>query len=136
MLMNTAFLMFYCCKLQYQDVPFIYWRQQYSCSVVLLVVLSALINFKLFRLVYGRLFGLPCLSALIDQYASFFKPVIAFSMVSLITFTAPVCVLGSIIIYELTWGTELYMTVVEACGVSFISGIMMFFEFCPCCSCN
>lgn len=97
--LNISFIIYYLIRLQYKDISFVYWRQKYVMTTVAVLVISACVNFKFFRILYCRFFKLDFFSATIQDSKTFFKPIVVFSMIHLFTFTAPVLGLGFIILY-------------------------------------
>ena len=75
LVLNLSFLIFYCFKLQFNDVGFNHWRSRNQCSVALILILTGLVSFKTFRLIYARFFGLSKLSAQIDDKEEFSKKI-------------------------------------------------------------
>jgi hypothetical protein len=73
--LNLVFVLLYCLKLQYSDQGYNHWRQRNSWVVGLVLVLTATVSFKTFRLLYSRLFGIPKFSAQIDDKLAFTKKV-------------------------------------------------------------
>ena len=68
-------------------------------------MISILGNFRMFRLLYSRFFGLERFSANIDDKPSFTKKIQVFSIVSLFTFTLPLITVDVLVLYYLSWGS-------------------------------
>lgn len=58
----------------------------------MILALGGLVNFKLFRLIYGRLFARPHFHAAFDDPTAFFRPFTLISVFSLVTTMLPVLV--------------------------------------------
>jgi hypothetical protein len=67
-IINTSFVIYYMCKLQFSDISFNYWRQRYSCFTTAILTISGGFSNKFFRILYGRLFGLAIFSANIENH--------------------------------------------------------------------
>jgi hypothetical protein len=70
---NLLFIIYYCARMQTKDMSFTYWRQKHFCVTVIILFLSLVINFKLFRLLYSRFFGIKLFSANISDTHNFTK---------------------------------------------------------------
>ena len=94
------------------------------------LIISVGCSNKLFRLLYGRLFVLKFLSANIDNHQKFLRKIHVFSAINLILYTLPLIIVNILILMNITWGTQLYMTTIESVTISCINGILMVLEHC------
>lgn len=127
-------MIYYCSRIMYSDIGFNYWRQNYFCTTLIILFLSLIINFKLFRFIYSRFYGVERFSAKIDDKPAFMRKIQIFSIISVFTFTLPLCVVDAIILLYLSWGSQLYITCAESAGISFICALFLIFDNCCMCS--
>eukprot|EP00347_Sterkiella_histriomuscorum_P010553 403375847 len=132
--LNLAFAIYYCARIQHSDIAFNYWRQKYFCTTIFVLFFTVLINFKIFRFLYSRFFGLELFSANIDNKTDFIKKIQIFSFVSIFTFTLPIVAIDVLVLYYLQWGSQLYITCAESGGIALIGALMMIFDNCCMCS--
>lgn len=132
--MNLAFLGYYCCRMQYADPAFNFWKKKNGWTVAVLLTLSGLISFKLFRLLYSRLFAAKIFSAQIDDPVPFTRRVQLFGLISIVIVTLPLCIVDVLIIYYLEWGSQLYITCGESGAISLLIAILTLTDNCCACS--
>jgi len=102
--------------------------------VATLVGLSSLVSFKLFRLIYSRLFGIAPFSAAIETKFGFPKRIQIFGYFSIVFFSLPLIALDAVVLYYLPWGSQLYITCGESGGLALIIALLTVFDNCCACS--
>jgi len=95
--LNLAFLVYYCLKLKHCDRSFNHWRQKNFKTVAAIMGLSTIVSFKLFRLLYSRLFAASPLSAAVET--SFPKRIQVFGYASIVLFSVPLIAFDIVFLY-------------------------------------
>lgn len=74
------------------DSAFKYWSMSYQYTYGTIITLGSIANFKVYRVIYGRLFNLDNFNAAFDNPEHFFKPFTFISVFSLVTTMLPLLV--------------------------------------------
>ncbi len=74
------------------DQAFKYWSLTYRSTYSTVVLLGSVVNFKVYRVIYGRFFNLDHFNAAFDEPETFFKPFTFVSVFSLVTTMLPMLV--------------------------------------------
>jgi len=79
-----------------QDQAFKYWTINFSTTTNVVATIGTAINFKFYRMIYGRFLGFDKFNASFEEPNVFFKPFVFVSAFSIVTTMLPLLV-GSVI---------------------------------------
>ena len=94
---NAFFALVFLKQVSGGDSAFKYWGLTYTNTQNATVALGSMLNFKLYRIIYGKLFGRDQFNAAFDEPEHFFKPFTFVSVFSLVTTMIPIliaCIIG------------------------------------------
>lgn len=134
-LINYIFLVFYCFRIRKSDPNYSIWKKRHYLAIPITLFLSLIFSHKLIRLLYSHLFRLRSFSCNIENDSSFIKYTKVFSIISIFTYSLPLIVFNSVVLLVLTWGTQLYINMIESGGITLISVIFIILEHCCPCKC-
>jgi hypothetical protein len=110
------------------DLSFKYWSQTYAKAHTWTLYLGSAVNFKFFRLIYGRLFARDDFNAAFDEPQAFFKPFTLTSIFGILTSTLPVLV-GSICgLIFLDFGYQLTINSIEMILIETVLVVLQVYE--------
>ena len=75
--------------------------------------MAGLFNFKIYRLLYGKLFGKMSFDAPFNDPSMFYRPFNLTSLFAIVTVTCPLIVSSIIGLVYVRWGYQLYITCLE-----------------------
>jgi hypothetical protein len=125
---NITYLIIYkksICK----DQEFKYWKIRYKHTVRVIVLFSTIINFKVSRLFYSRFFGLDNFWAAFERKKTLIRPLNCFTYINIVFTMIPVLGISALAFTQMSWGTQLYITVIEAVIIELLMIILTLLEF-------
>lgn len=109
-------------------MAFKHWAQNYFRAYKVLLVLGGVCNFKLFRLLYGQLFGREVFNAAFDDPHSFFKPFTLATVFSVVTSTLPLLVGNICGMIFIEYGYQLFINSIELTIIEVVLLGLMIYE--------
>lgn len=88
------------------DSAFKYWGLTYKITMNTVIVIGSVMNFKFFRVIYGRFFAKDHFNAAFDDPEAFFKPFTLVSVFSLLTTMLPILVANIIGLVFIEFGYQ------------------------------
>ncbi len=95
------------------DLALKYWNTRYKPTNNLIKIAGGLCNFKVYRLIYGKLFGKDRFNAAFDDPQVFFKPFTLISVFAIITSVLPILVGNICGLIFIEYGYQLQMNCIE-----------------------
>ena len=92
------------------------------------MVIGSVLNFKFYRVIYGRFFGKDHFNAVFDDPEIFFKPFTLISVFSLVTTMLPVFVANIIGLVFVDYGYQVEMTCIELTIIEIVMLGLMIYE--------
>lgn len=136
-IMNLIYLIFYCKRIRNSDLGYNKWKKKHFLIIPFVLFLSLTFSCKIVRLLYTRLFRLRSFSCQMDDDSRFIRYTKVFSALSLITFTLPLISMNILIFMKISWGTQLYINIVDSAAVTTFSMILLLLEhLCPLAICK
>ena len=103
---NLFFTMVYVKNVLSEDQAFKHWAAQYPGTQNAVVVTGTLVNFKVYRGIYCRLFSKPQFNSVFEDPEIFFKPFTMISVFSLLTTMVPLLTANIIGLVFLEYGYQ------------------------------
>jgi hypothetical protein len=97
-----------------KDEAFQYWKSVFPHTYRAIIVISFLFSFKFVRMFYSRFFGLDYFCCGFTYHGTFLYPINVTSLVNIIVCMLPICVISIAGILAASWGTQFYITCIEA----------------------
>ena len=101
-------------KIILQDENFLYWKSRYVRSYRGILIISWLFSFKFVRMFYSRFFGLDHFWWGFTNPNTFHHPINITSIVNAIVNMIPIFIIALIGLIAAYWGTQFYITCLEA----------------------
>ena len=113
-----------------QDKTFRHWCTYHTCGVTMITFFATVFNFKIFRLLYSRLFGRDDFNAPFDDPYMFFRPYNLISIINMFTVKV-LCLIAAIFttIY-VPWGYQLFIVAIELIVIEVVLLICYITEYC------
>jgi hypothetical protein len=111
------------------DKDFYRWRKRKWVASNFFIVLAALTSLTMYRLIYCRLFRLEMMSVRLSKPRQFFRPILIFSSLKILLFNIPLFCVDIFGTTYLTWGHQVFMTMIEHMILSFFSLILLIWEW-------
>ena len=108
---NAFFTLMYVNQVK-TDTAYKHWYPKNS-KVATAIQILGLFNFKIYRLLYAKLFGKMCFNAPFNDPSMFYRPFNLTSLFAIVTVTCPLIVSSIIGLIYVRWGYQLYITCVE-----------------------
>jgi len=86
---NVAFALYYTLAIAKRDQAHMQWREEHVIGVSILIFLSTILSFKVFRFMFSGLFGLKICLTTFERRRSFFLPLLILTYISLVCTTLP-----------------------------------------------
>lgn len=110
------------------DSAFKHWRLSYRITYGTVVLLGSGVNFKVFRVIYGRFFNLDNFNAPFDEPQQFFKPFTFISVFSLVTTMLPILVANIVGLVFIDFGYQVQMCCIELTIIELVMLALMIYE--------
>ena len=109
---NVLFVVYFK-KVIEKDEMFQYWSGSYKRTTKALTIISAVVSFKVMRLLYSRLFGLDNFNAAFTRHDTLFRPMNGASVINFVFTVMLVIVVDVVGLALYSWGSQFYMTCIE-----------------------
>ena len=110
------------------DQAFKYWAANYSMSQNAIIAFGSLVNFKMFRLSYGRFLAKDYFNAVFEDPEIFFKPFTFISVFSILTTMMPLLVANIIGLVFIDFGYQVQMSCIELTIIEIVLLALMIYE--------
>ena len=110
------------------DNAFKFWTKNFKFTMKLIVGISGALNFKLFRIIYGRFLNKPHFNAVFDDPQVFFKPFTLVSIFSVVTTMLPIIISNICGLVFIEYGYQFTMTCIELTIIELVILALMIFE--------
>lgn len=111
------------------DSAYKHWYPRHT-RIATMDSVFGLINFKMYRLLYCRLFGRDEFNAPFTDESMFYRPFNLTSLFAIITVTLPLIVASIIGLIYVRWGYQLYITCIEMLVIEFLLVVLQITEYC------
>lgn len=110
------------------DKEFDRWRKKKWISSNCFFFLASTVSLTLYRLIYCRLFRIEVLCIRVSKPKRFYRPIFIFTCLKLLVFNLPLVIVDLVGISYLSWGNQVYMTMVESMTLSFLQLFLLAWE--------
>lgn len=128
LILNIAFLAAYK-KAIAKDLEFALWSSQHSRLNSFTLALSTILSFQTSRFYYSRFMGFDTLFIRFKDFNSLFKPLNVTSMVQVVFVHCTIVVWDVVQLIRLSWGTMLYVFILESLILSLLLIAFTCYEF-------
>ena len=112
-IINVIFIIFFR-RIILKDDNFLYWKSRYTRSYRGILIISWLFSFKFVRMFYSRFFGLDHFCWGFTNPNTFHHPINITSIVNAVVNMIPIFIISLIGLVAAYWGTQFYITWLEA----------------------
>ncbi len=126
-LINLAFLVYYFKRISI-DSGFVTWAEAHRCVRNWIVSLSSTFSMQTSRLYYSRLLGFSLFFVQFGDFMNILIPLNVFSLLQLLFVQFPILVLDIIALNKISWGSQLYITLIESLVLSALLIILLCYE--------
>lgn len=124
-ILNIFFWIFYCRTIS-TDNGFISWASNHGCAKAIINLLSTIFTLQTNRLYYCKFFNFETFCVPFVDFLNILSPINGFSMAQLFLTHTPVFIIDIFMLLEYSWGTQLYIAILE----SLIFSVIMFILLC------
>ena len=128
-MINFFFAIVFCNQVR-MDKTFRHWCTYHTCGMTTITVVSCVFNFKIYRLVYSRLFGRDDFNAPFDDAYMFFRPFNLVSFINLFTVKTLSLIGACFTIVYVSWGYQLFIVACEMIVIQVVLLICYIVEYC------
>ena len=122
---NVSFVFYFHLRIGRHDSDYQQYTQLYPKTSKVILVLSGVLSSKLMRLHYSYLFGMDNFKTTFQNHVAFQKALIAFTSAQMASNALFIIYDLSGFLVDFTWGTELFIVMLETC---IISGCLIILE--------
>eukprot|EP01022_Parablepharisma_sp_SALTPOND_P027485 TRINITY_DN666_c0_g1_i1.p1 TRINITY_DN666_c0_g1~~TRINITY_DN666_c0_g1_i1.p1 ORF type:complete len:2608 (+),score=224.05 TRINITY_DN666_c0_g1_i1:10363-18186(+) len=126
-LLNWFFLIAYKKSIA-SDTGFISWSNNHGCAKASILTMSTLASMQTSRLFYSRFLGFDTFSASFANARNAIDPINCFSLFQLLLTHCAIAVVNAFSLFKFTWGTNLYVSMIEALVLSVFMIILLCFD--------
>ena len=112
-MINIGFIIFFRKRIL-RDEAFLYWKEVYPHTYRSILIISGLFSFKFVRMFYSRFFGFDNFCCGYTRNGTFLNPIYLTSIVNTILNIIPILIMSLIGLIAASWGTQFYITCIEA----------------------
>ncbi|CAI2377119.1 unnamed protein product [Moneuplotes crassus] len=112
-----------------KDNAYKHWKDKYRCATQTISVLSLLMNFKIFRCLYSKFYGVTTFNAPFERSTLFYRPLVVMTIIYLLFVLIPIIIVDIVTFYFVEWGYQLLIVAIESFVFSILMIILSFIEF-------
>ncbi len=126
---NIVFAILFCCITK-KDAASQNWREFYKKTKCFIQFFGIVFSFKFKRLFYSRFFGLDNFSANFSNLRRFLNFFAIITIFNILFCLLPIIIVDIYGLITLSWGTQLYITLIETLVLSLIMFFFSLLELC------
>ena len=128
-LINFFFTLSYCQAVS-TDAAFKHWKMYNPNISIIATILGLVLNFKVYRLLFGRLFAKDEFNAALMEPVVFYRPFLLSNILCFICTMLFVIIGSSFGLMHVGWGYQLLLTCAQMVFLEVLVSILMIIEFC------
>ncbi len=125
--LNLLYLTYHC-KRTASDIGFVNWAGTHGCTKAWIVSLSTIFSLQTSRLYYSRFIGFSLFYVPFEDFMNVLVPLNVFSFLQILFCYFPIMVLDIIELNNLSWGTQLYITLIESLVLCILMILLLCYE--------
>ena len=88
LVVNVAYIVTF--RIQIDDYQFNQYKQYHMLSFTVVMALCCIFSLHIFRIMYGKLFALPIFYAEVTDCQTFYRPLLLYSLIQIVSIATPV----------------------------------------------
>ena len=129
LILNFVFVFnFYRTVIQ-NDLDLKHWIKVKKFSFAFFMLVSSCISMTLFRLSFSKLFRLEMMNIEVSKPLPFLRCIFIFTTIKMLIFNFPLVIVDIYGLSILSWGNQVFMTMLESALLSFFSLLLMIDEY-------
>lgn len=112
-----------------RDSGFKHWSSQFKISKIFIQIIATIFSFKFAKMYYSRFFGFSHFNAQFDNIDKFHTPQDCMTFFNIIFTLFPIIFVDIIGFITLSWGNQLYITIIESLLLGLFIMILSIIEF-------